>query len=564
MGAAGRADRVNRARALTVGLVLVVAWAALGVRLFQVQVVRAEELSEASLSERLTRRELAPDRGTIFDRNGGTLAVSILGKTVAANPHALEDIEVTAQLLSAALDHDPEQLRERLSSDLSFVFVERQLEPSEAQSVIDMALPGVFTIDEPKRVYPAESLAAHVVGFVDIDSNGLEGLEFEYDDQLRGEPGYVLFESDMRGRRIPQGMYETEPAIPGSDLRTTIDPSIQFIAENACADALVTTGAQRCTIVVLDPETGEVLALVSAPSFNPADRSTYTTELITNTAIRSIYEPGSTQKLVTLAAAIEEGAVTTTDRFLVHDSIDVAGGQTIDDFHPHDPEYWSVEDILTYSSNVGTIMIQQELGDRLHRQYIDAFGYGAATGIDSNGEEPGLVNLDPSCGSCFQSAAIGYSLSVTPLQIASVYATIANDGVWIQPHLVSEIIDGDGTRHPQTVTQRQVVSADTAAVLRSMLARAVEEGTGQRAQVPGYAAGGKTGTTQAIIHGEYSELDVVASFVGMAPIDDPQLVIAVVIDRPYRDQTGGRSAAPVFATVMEQALHSLGVQGIVR
>jgi len=564
MGAGRRADRVTRARALMVGLALVLAWAALGVRLFQVQVVRAEELSEASLSERLTRRELAPDRGTIFDRDGGTLAVSILGKTVAANPRLIEDVEVTAQLLSAALDLNSEQLRERLSADTSFVFVERQLEPSEAKSVIEMALPGIFTIDEPKRVYPAESLAAHVVGFVDIDSVGLEGLEFHYDDELRGEPGFVMFESDVGGRRIPQGLYETQPAVPGSDLRTTIDPSIQFIAENACRQALSETGAQRCTIVVLDPETGEVLALVSAPSFNPADRSTYTTELITNSAIRTIYEPGSTQKLVTLAAALEEGAVTRSDRFLVEDSIEVAGGQVIRDFQPHDPEYWTVDDILTYSSNVGTILIQQELGDSVHRRYIEAFGYGSATGIDSNGEESGLVNLDPSCGSCLQSAAIGYSLSVTPLQIASVYATIANDGVWIQPHLVSEIIDGDGTRHPQTFESREVISSDTADVLRSMLARAVEEGTGQRAQVPGYEAGGKTGTTQAIINGEYSELDVVASFVGMAPIDDPQLVVAVVIDRPYRDQTGGRAAAPVFATVMEQALHSLGVQGSVR
>ncbi len=438
MGAARRAERIVRARALMVGLVIVVAWAALGVRLFQVQVVRAEELSEAALSERLTRRELAPDRGTIFDRDGGTLAVSILGKTVAANPRLIEDVDVTAQLLSAALDLDLERLRERLTTDASFVFVKRQLEPNEAESVIDMALPGVFTIDEPIRVYPAETLAAHVVGFVDIDSQGLEGLEFQYDDELRGEPGYVLFESDMRGRRIPQGLYETEPAIPGSDLRTTIDPSIQFISENACADALVISGAQRCTIVVLNPETGEVLALVSAPTFNPADRSTYTTELITNAAIRTIYEPGSTQKLVTLAAALEEGAVLPTDRLLVSDSIEVAGDQVIADVEPHEPENWSVSDILTYSSNVGTIMIQQRLGDSRHREYIEAFGYGSATGIDSNGEEPGLVNLDPSCGSCFQSAAIGYSLSVTPLQIAAVYATIANDGVWVQPRISSQ------------------------------------------------------------------------------------------------------------------------------
>lgn len=564
MGAARRADRITRARALTVGLVLILAWVGLGIRLFQVQVVRAAELSEASLNERLTRRELAPDRGTIFDRDGGTLAVSILGKTVAANPRAIADVEITAQLLSAALDMEIDWLRERLSSDASFVFVKRQLEPSEVEAVIDMGLPGIFTIDEPKRVYPAEGLAAHVVGFVDIDSNGLEGLEFHYDEELRGEPGYVMFESDLRGRRIPQGLYETQPAVAGSDLRSTIDPSVQFIAENACADALATTGAQRCTIVVMDPETGEVLALVAAPAFNPADRSTYTTELITNSAIRTIYEPGSTQKLVTLAAALEEGAVTPRDRFLVHDSIEVAGGQTIRDFNPHEPEYWSVNDILTFSSNVGTILIQRELGDTTHRRYIEAFGYGEATGIDANGEEPGLVNLDPSCGSCFQSAAIGYSLSVTPLQIAAVYATIANDGVWIEPHLVSEIIDGDGTRHHQEPEQRQVVSAETAATLRGMLARVVEEGTGSRAQVPGYRAGGKTGTTQAIINGEYSELDVVASFVGMAPIDDPQLVVAVVIDRPYRDQTGGRAAAPVFATVMEQALHSLGVQGDVR
>ena len=559
-------------RLALLALAFIVAWAAIGYRLFQVQVVHAAEYEAAGLAQRLDVEVLAATRGRIYDRQGRELAVSISSTSVYAKPQQIEDPVNTATILGPMLNVDIGLLAARLQTDKPFVFVARQLEREEADAVVALQIPGIYFLEEPKRVYPSGSIAAHVVGFVDIDSNGIEGLELEYDSLLVGQPGSVQTEKDPGGNVIPYGQYEIDPAVQGVDLISTIDLEIQFAAETACADALVRTQAERCIIVVLDPATFEILALVVAPTFDPHDRSDTdpSTGVLSNAAVRSVFEPGSTQKLVTVAAALEEGVVQWNTQYLVPDQIEVVDdaceSDTDDiegcfqDFTRHPDEVMTVKDCVRLSSNVCTIKIQADLGETRLEDYLMSFGYGQTTGVDFPGEASGNVNLPHGCTTCPASAAIGYSISVTALQMAAVYATIANDGVWIQPRLVTDIVDGDGRRQHLDAPSHRVVSDTTARTMRIMLQAVVEDGTGALASIEGYAVGGKTGTTRKFDFsvGAYTD-DVVVSFIGMAPIENPELVIAVVIDSPSEAATGGAIAAPVFAEVMRKALHQMGV-----
>ncbi len=566
--------RLRRAdfRLITVGVALIVAWSGLGFRLFQIQVVDAAVYEERSREQRTIHQDLAAARGTIFDRQGQLLAVTIEGVTVSANLAEIEDVTVTASLIAAAIGGDRDALKERLESkETGWVTLVRQMEPADADHLREMELPGLYFVNEPKRVYPAGRFTASVIGFVGWDNEGLEGLEYYYESALAGTPGYAEWERAIGGTPIPFATSDIVPAIPGSDLVSTIDLGIQFAASQACVDTIERTEALRCTIVVLDPNTGEVLAMVNTPSFDPNDVRSADPAMLQNAAVRMTYEPGSTQKLVTVAAAIEEQAVqwSTLIRNVPYELevIDGACDKGDDvygcyhDVYVHPDLDMTVKDIFTRSSNTGTILIQRELGDVAHREYLEKWGFGSRTGVDFSGEAAGVAEVDIACGPCTASAAIGYSVSVTPLQMASVFATIANDGVWVRPHLVGSIVDGDGIRQAVEPEQRRVVSEETARIMRLLLRSVVEsdDGTGGNARVTGYEVGGKTGTSRKWEGGGYSDTAWIASFIGMAPIDDPQLVVAVVIDSPVNGHYGGDAAAPAFAEVMENALHQLGV-----
>jgi cell division protein FtsI/penicillin-binding protein 2 len=563
----------ERIRLVLLVVVLLLAWAGMGYRLVEVQVVRAAEFEELGLDQRLTTRSLAPDRGTIFDRNGDPLAMTIEAKTIYAVPDEIpEDMRVwVAQQVAAVTGHPWESMRDGVLKGGRFTYLARQVEPSVAREVIDLELPGVYTLPEPKRVYPDGPVASHVVGLVNLDGAGIEGLEFAYDELLSGTPGELVYERDINGRSIPQGYREVIPAVPGEDLVSTIDLSLQFSAAGACDDAIERTGAEGCWIVALEVETGEVLALVGSPAFDPETRQTVTGGAFSNFAVRGMYEPGSTQKLVTLAAALDTGTVRPATVIPdVSDTYEVTDGACDDpdddiygcfgDFAPHETENMTVKQVFVESSNIGTIKIQERLRSGVLAEYVDRFGFGRPTGIDYSGEASGSLNLDPSCSSCLASAAIGYSVAVSPLQMAAAYAAIGNDGEWIQPSLVASRVDVDGNVEPFEPIRRQVVTPETSWVVRQLLAGVVEEGTGQNAATPGYRVGGKTGTANKLEDdGTYGDVTV-ASFVGLAPIDDPKVAIAVVIDAPaWEYRTGGSAAAPVFAAVMEAALHRLGV-----
>ena len=498
----------------------------------------------------------------MFDRDGRELAVTVDSSTVYANPREVPEPATVARLLAPLVGSDPDELAAVLSTDGSFVYVARQLDASDAARVREARLPGIYFLTEQKRVYPFGSLTSQLVGFVQADDNrGLEGLEFWYDEELAGRQGELLVERDPYGRSIPQGAYDVVPAEPGADLVLTIRTDLQFAVHRALADAIERTGAASGSVVVVDPKTGEILAMVNLPTFDPHDRFGVDPSFLRNRAVTDVFEPGSTQKLVTVAAALQSGTVGPTTVFDIPKSIE-RHDFVFKDVTVH-PDQLTVTEIVTHSSNLGSIILGELMGPKLLHQYMFAFGQGRATGLDFPGEADGVLRSPEEwcITTCLASTSIGYRVSVTPLQMAMVYATVANDGVWVQPHLVREVVDGEGVREATLALERRVVSAQTAREMRLMLEAVVDRGTGSGARVAGFRVGGKTGTTEKYLAEAqaYSEEDVVASFIGMAPIDDPRFVVAVVLDSPQDDASGGRGAAPVFAEVMRAALYHLGV-----
>lgn len=557
-----RRRRGLNARLISVGTLLALAWVGIGYRLAVVQGMEADVYAAQGLDQRLQREILAADRGIIFDRDGRELAVTVDAVTVYANPLEIEDPETVARLVAPLVGRQPEAVLAAISGEGTFAYVARQVDDDVAELVEAARLPGIYFLREPKRIYPTGELLAQVLGIVATDDNsGLEGLELQYEEQLSGTPGELLVERDPYGRTIPQGEYEVVPAEPGSDLVLTIKSEIQFAAHQALVEALERTSASGGSAVVIDPATGEILAMVNLPSFDPNDRSSTDPTVIRNRAVTDTFEPGSTQKLVTIAAALESGVVEPSTAFVIPHSIGRAD-TVYRDITVH-PDQLTVTEIVVYSSNLGTILVGEELGVRDLHRYLSAFGLGRLSGIDFPGEAGGLLRPPEEwCATtCLASTAIGYRVSVTALQMAMVYATIANDGVWVEPHLVREMVDGEGRRETAEALERRVVSEITARQMRVMLEAVVDRGTGTLAAVEGYRVGGKTGTTEKYLIDtqEYSEDDVVASFIGMAPIDEPRVVVAVVLDAPQTHASGGQGAAPVFAEIALAALHQLGV-----
>ncbi len=543
---------VRRAAALCV--VLLLCLTGIGVRLGYVQGVRAEEYSKTARQQRVRKIELPARRGTIFDRTGGELAVSIPARTIYANPKLISDPALSARTLAPLLLRDARAIEGDLRKDTGFVYLARRIGTTTAEKIKKLAIPGLGVLDESRRLYPGGELASNVVGFIGTDQQGLAGLEYGYEKLLAGEAGYKILEQDPRGRRIPQGVFSEVSPVPGSDMTLTIHPDIQSSAELALKKAVELTKAKGGMLTAIDPHTGEILAMVSNPTFDPNKIDEIDHGVTRNKVVSDAYEPGSINKIVMASAALNERVIKPGEKMFVPETLRV-GDHTFTDEHNPGGSF-DLRGILATSSNLGTIRIAQMLGRDTLESYFHRFGYGKTTGLGFPGEIKGNVPPIGRWATALPTMAIGQSLTITPLQIAQAYAMIANDGVLVEPRLVSSWVDPQGKEHrPDATRKRRVLPADVAITVRDMLRSVVTEGTGKLAAVPGYEVAGKTGTARRAVEGVgYS--GYFASFVGMVPAKRPEIVIGVALDNPVPIE-GGLAAAPVFAEVGKDAVRIL-------
>jgi cell division protein FtsI (penicillin-binding protein 3) len=535
-------------------LVTVLAFSAIGVRLFDLQARDRSHLASLGLGQRVRTVTIPAERGNIFDRSGKLLAMSVPQTTIVADPRVIKDPVVYAAKLAPIVQVDQAELEARLSNRKSaFAYVARKVNDQVAKDVRKLGLVGISFQDESKRYYPYGTVAAPVVGFAGTDNTGLAGMEYRFDSQLTGIPGSAQVERDPQGNDIPGGERQVKPAKRGQDVVLTIDSSLQWQTEQSLLHGVEAMNARGGTAVVVDVQTGDVLAMATvdgATDIEPAQPAAATEK---NRPVSDVYEPGSTNKVITMAGAIQEGLVTPDTQFdNVGQSINV-GGYDFDDAEEH-PSSMTASDILAYSSNVGTITIAKQLGATRLSHYLDAFGFGQPTGLDLPGEERGTSfemprdYTDASIGS----VPIGYGIAVTAMQMLDVYTTIANHGMARPPRLVAATIDADGTRHEAPLPKpHQVVSAATADAVNGMLQKVVAYGTGTKAQIDGYPVAGKTGTAAKA---PYDSEEYNASFAGFAPAGDPKLAAIVVMDSPQGSIFGADAAAPVFQEIMRFAL----------
>jgi cell division protein FtsI/penicillin-binding protein 2 len=549
-------------RVLYVAIALVLWMLVVGGRLAQLQLGQHEQLSARARNQQLGAIDTSPIRGQVLDRQGRELARSLDTESFFADPREVLNVIDTARRVAAITGQDKDdltaKLREAKDSNKKFIWLIRRLDLQSATKLDAMNLDGVYSRKEPKRYYPNDSLAAHVLGFVGTDEIGLGGVEQYYNEKIRGESGKVYMERDGSSERRVFESYEVQPH-PGQTVVLTIDQTIQFRTEQALFGAVERSHAKSGTAIVMDPHTGEILALANAPAFDPNHPANDSPENRTNGALQNIYEPGSTFKVVAYSAAIEKGLVTPEDKIDCQMGSITVAGRLIHDGHPYG--VLTVADALAKSSNVGAIKLGLMVGNESMYDYSRRFGFGSRTGIDLPGESPGILRaLNRWQPSSIGSIAIGQEIGVTPLQMAVAYSVLANGGSWVKPHVVRELRSVDDSILFQAKTEsRPVLKLETVQALRGMLEGVTLHGTARKAQVEGYSAAGKTGTAQKIDHGSYSATKYIGSFVGFAPASNPAVVIIVVIDEPKGAYHGGDVAAPVFREIAEQILPELSV-----
>jgi cell division protein FtsI/penicillin-binding protein 2 len=544
----------NRRIGLLAAAFLILLGAALG-RAVWLQVVKGPEYAAMAVRQHRETVVVPAARGTIVDRNGQPLALGKVATTVYANPRQVDQPREVALAASRLLKSDPEELYPLLTDrSRGFVYLARKADPRKAEKLEALGFAGLGFYPEELRFYPQGPVAAQILGYAGLDNKGLEGLERSLEGTLAGKPGSQTIVKDPFGRALD--VVETQPETPGKSVRLTIDRQIQANAEEVLAETVRRWGARSATAVVLDPRTGEVLAMATAPRFNANRFSTTRADRRRNRAVTDTYEPGSTFKLVTVAAALEERIVNPRSAFRLPPTLEVAD-RTIREAHSRGTERMSVREIVEYSSNIGTITIAQRLGEGRLASWIDRFGFGKTTGIDFPGESPGFaLPVDEWSGSTIGTVPIGHGIAVTPIQMARAYAAIANGGRLVRPHLIDRI-DGSSVGSGMG---RRVVSKAVADQMLDMLRGVVVEGTGTAAAIPGYTVAGKTGTAAKIDpDGTYSTSRYVASFAGLVPASKPELVVMVMVDEPRGGYYGGQVAAPAFREIARFNLQHLEI-----
>ena len=550
-----------RGRRVAVACGLVVAFILIIVRLVNLQVLQAAELTLKADRQHQKNVTLEGARGTIYDRNSKVLAMnmevpSVFGVPVSLNP------TVTARSLSSVLHVKAAEIEKKLKQEKHFVWLARKLEPEQGRRLEHLSLDGVGVVMEGRRFYPKGPLLSHVLGFAGMDDRGLEGVELRYEQYLRGEKRAVVLQRDALGRAVfPKGLNE-EGAAAGHSLTLTVDEVIQYIAEKELDEAVSRSNAKSGTVIVMNPKTGEVLAMAVSPRFDPNAVAALAPDRWRNRALTDTYEPGSTMKTMIAAAALEE-KVMTPGSMIYGENGQLSIANTV--IHDHEKLGWmTFAQMIQKSSNIGAAKVGIALGEWRVFDYLKEFGFGEKTGVDLPGETSGLLRGPRQWGKrSLASISMGQEIGVTPLQMVTAMSAIANGGVLMKPYVVSEVRNAKGQLMAQTMPQakRRIVSLDTARTLTTLLEGVVTIGTGGKAGIPGYRVAGKTGTAQKVDPrtGAYSSTLLVGSFLGYVPAENPRLAMIVVIDEPKGEGWGGVVAAPVFRRIGEQVLNYLGV-----
>ena len=554
-------------------------------RLGYLQVVKGEELKKGAIGQWTKGITIQSKRGIIYDRKGQKLAVTISASTVWANPAEVKagDPDKIAEEVARVLEIEKEEVYEKITKDARSERIKQWISREQAQELRKLELPGIDLVDDNRRYYPYENFASYILGFTDIDNNGLYGVERTYDSSLSGTPGKWIKTTDAPGRQLPfDGEKIYDPA-DGLSVVLAVDETIQHFAEQAAQESYELNRAKNVSVIVMDPKTGDVLAMAGKPDYNPNDPRIPIEESTKkeweqlsseelqekwydswrNFAINDIYEPGSTFKLITAASALEENTVTPETPLYCGGVLNDVKGTTLKCTKAHGAQTFI--EAMNNSCNIALINVGRGLGKEQFYKYIKAFGFGEKTNINLNGEQRGIIPSSPDVIKEVNLATMsyGYGVALTPMQLITAVSSFANGGKLMEPRIVKELIDGEGIVREKfdPVVKRQVLSEKTAETMLMMMEKVVSDGTGSGGYIPGFRVGGKTGTAQKIVDGRYVQGKYMASFVGVAPVDDPQVAILVVIDEPSTGQYyGGTIAAPVARDVLADTLKYLEVE----
>lgn len=556
----------------------------LGYRLIRIQLIEGEEYKKGALQQWTKAIDITSDRGLIYDRKGKKLAINTTAYTVWAAPSDLDEPEAAALQLGPILGMDSEELYKKITSDSNVEKLKQWVTRSEADQIRELGLRGISIVDDSKRYYPFGSFGAYIIGFTDIDNKGLYGIERVYDEYMAGTPGVWVKATDAANRQLPYDGEQIYDAEDGLSVVLSVDETIQGFAEDAAEKAMETNKAKSVSIIVMDPETGEVLAMANKPDYDPnyprqamdpaineewsklppEEQQQKWFQMWRNYAINDLYEPGSTFKIVTAAAALEEGSATLNSHYYCNGFIRDIKGVVLrcsSWYDPHEDQDFATS--FSNSCNVAFVNMARELGKEKLYEYIKAFGFGQTTGIDLLGEQRGLIpsGIESIREVNLATLSYGHGISVTPIQMINAIAAVANNGKLMTPMMTRSLIDSEGKVVKQFYPEmkRQVISENTADMLLGMLEKTVLEGTGKKAYVPGYRVGGKTGTAQKIIDGRYVDKKYISSFGGVAPVDDPRIAVLVIVDEPTGIYYGGTVAGPFAAMVIENTLNYMEI-----
>ena len=553
------------------------------IRTGYLQLIKGEWLSTKASEQQTREIPIEPKRGTIYDANMKELAVSVTKYTVWCKPVEVKDKKDVAEKLASILGKEEEEVSKLVNKkNTALVRIQRWIDDETATKIRDLSLSGIWVAEDNQRYYPYGNFAAYVLGHTAADSTGIAGIEMQYNSKLQGKAGKLIVSTDASGREIPQGSETYYEPVQGNGLVLTIDEVIQHYAEKAIEKAYEVTGAKRVNVIAMDPKTGDILAMASKPDYDPNDSRTaiypYYQELLEeysdkekingyyamwrNPLINDTYEPGSTFKLITSSASVEEGVVSDKDKFVCTGSVTV-GGRKIKcwrHYRPHGEQTFAQG--VQNSCNPVFVELSNRLGVSKFYDYIEAFGFKSKTGIDLPGEAKGIIYNEKNVGPV-ATMSFGQSISVTPIQLITAISAIANDGELMQPRLVKGYTDNKGNVIEEIAPKsvRKVVSEETSKKMLEIAQSVVSDGGGKTAYLPGYRLGGKTGTAQKVVDGVYAQGKYICSFVGIAPTDDPQIVVLATVDEPTEGSLfGSTTAGPIIKEIMSEALPYLGVE----